>query len=67
MTAQELRGKTTQELQAALRELLSSQFVLRMQRATDQQIKTHLFQSNRRDIARIKTVLQQKESQGETA
>ena len=60
MKAQELREKTVEELNAELITQLQEQFKLRMQASTDQLKQTHLLKQTRRDIARIKTVLQQK-------
>ena len=57
MKASELRGKSADELQKDLHELLEQQFRLRTQKATGQLRQTHLLQQNQRDIARIKTVL----------
>ncbi len=60
MNASELRGKTVQELEQELNELLREAFNLRMQRATGQTPKPHLFQRVRRDVARVKSVLHEK-------
>ncbi|MGJ8526601.1 50S ribosomal protein L29 [Halomonadaceae bacterium LMG 33818] len=60
MKAQELREKSTEALQEQLFELLREQFNLRMQKATGQLNQTHLLNQTRRDIARVKTVIQQK-------
>lgn len=60
MKAKDLVGKTVEELNAELLSQLQAQFKLRMQASTGQLIQTHLLKQTRRDIARIKTVLQQK-------
>jgi len=60
MKASELREKSIDELKAELLELRKEQFNLRMQRATGQSTQTHLLKNVRRDIARVKTVLNQK-------
>lgn len=60
MKATDLRDKSADELSAELLSQLQSQFKLRMQSATGQLNQTHLLKQARRDIARIKTVLQQK-------
>jgi len=60
MKARELREKSVEALQAELLELRKEQFNLRMQRATAQTEETHTLKNVRRDIARIKTVLNQK-------
>jgi large subunit ribosomal protein L29 len=60
MKANELRQKSLEDLQQELLALLREQFNLRMQRATNQLNKPHLFRQVRRDIARVKIVLQEK-------
>jgi large subunit ribosomal protein L29 len=57
MKANELREKSSEELQQVLLGLLKDQFKLRMQKATGQLSQTHLLSQVRRDIARVKTVL----------
>lgn len=60
MNASELRDKNVEELQAELLELRKEQFNLRMQKATGQSNQTHTLKDVRRNIARVKTVLNQK-------
>ena len=60
MTAQELRGKTAEELNEQLHTLLREQFQLRMRKVTGQLGQSHLLKQLRRDIARVKTVLNDK-------
>jgi large subunit ribosomal protein L29 len=60
MKAKDLQEKTVDELNAELINQLQAQFKLRMQASTGQLNQTHLLKQSRRDIARIKTVLQQK-------
>ncbi|MBJ7556348.1 50S ribosomal protein L29 [Marinomonas spartinae] len=60
MKAKELQEKSVAELQATLIELLREQFTLRMQKATGQLTQTHLLSQVRRNIARVKTVLNDK-------
>ena len=60
MKATELREKSVEELNAELLKQLEGQFKLRMQASTGQLNQTHLLKQARRDIARIKTVLNQK-------
>lgn len=60
MIAKELQEKSVAELQATLIELLREQFTLRMQKATGQLTQTHLLSQVRRNIARVKTVLNEK-------
>lgn len=57
MKASELRAKSVTELEALLLDLRKNQFELRMQSATGQLAKTHLFKETRKDIARIKTIM----------
>ena len=60
MKANELREKSVDELKAALGDELKSQFKLRMQYATGQLNESHKVKETRRNIARIKTVINQK-------
>jgi large subunit ribosomal protein L29 len=62
MKANELRGKGADELQKELSDLLKAQFGLRMQIATQQLSNTAQIKKVRRDIARVKTVMNQKEA-----
>lgn len=57
MKAAELRKKTKAELNEMIVTLLKEQFQLRMRTATAESPKTHLFNKVRKDIARVKTVL----------
>ena len=56
----ELRGKTVEELNAILHELLRDQFNHRMQKATGQLGQTHLPAVVRKNIARVKTLINEK-------
>jgi large subunit ribosomal protein L29 len=60
MNASELRGKSIDELNRELLRLLEARFKLRMQKATGQLGQTHLLKAQRRDIARVKTILKEK-------
>jgi large subunit ribosomal protein L29 len=62
MKASELRGKDQDALQKELNELLKAQFGLRMQTATQQLSNTSQLKKVRRDIARVKTVMNSKEA-----
>jgi large subunit ribosomal protein L29 len=62
MKASELRGKDQVALQKELNDLLKAQFGLRMQTATQQLSNTSQLKKVRRDIARVKTVLNTKEA-----
>ena len=61
MKANELRGKSVDDLKQELQSLLKAQFSLRMQKATQQLANTSQIGKTRRDIARVRTVLTQKE------
>ena len=63
MKANELVEKTTEDLNKQLLELREEQFKLRMAKATGQLGQTHLLKQTKRDIARVKTILQQKAGQ----
>jgi len=60
MKARELREKSGDDLQKELAELLKAQFGLRMQLATQQTSNTSQLKKMRRDIARVRTVLNEK-------
>ena len=62
MKASDHRGKTPDELKDALLSLKKEQFNLRFQRATQQLEKPGRVKEVRREIARIKTVLNEKAS-----
>jgi large subunit ribosomal protein L29 len=57
MNAEEVRGKTPDELRTRLIELKKEAFNLRFQRASGQLENTARVRQVRRDIARIKTIL----------
>jgi large subunit ribosomal protein L29 len=65
MKASELRGKNAAELKELLLELRKEQFSLRMQQGNGSLEGAHQLKKVRRDIARIKTVMNQ--MQGEAA
>lgn len=60
MKASEIRSKTPEALDKALDELRKAQFNLRMQERTSQSFKCDQFRKNRRDIARVLTVLNER-------
>lgn len=60
MKAADLRNQTESELREELLGLLREQFNLRMQRGSGQMPRPHQFKLVRRNIARVKTVLQEK-------
>ncbi len=61
MKPSELRAKSGDELRKELDELLRAQFGLRMQLATQQLSNTSQKRKLRRDVARVRTVLREKE------
>jgi large subunit ribosomal protein L29 len=60
MKAKELQKKSINELDKELVDLLREQFNLRMQKANDQLNRHTQVKSVRRDIARVKTILNEK-------
>jgi len=60
MKARELREKSVDELNKERLELLREHFNLRLQKANDQLNRHTQLKSVRRDIARVKTVLNEK-------
>lgn len=65
MKAKELRERSDTELRNELTELEQGLFNLRMQGRTAQNARYAQFKSIRRDIARIKTVQNERHAQGE--
>ena len=63
MKASEMREKTVEELNGELIEKRKEQFNLRMQRGVGQLSQPHRMKAARREIARIKTVLNEKSGQ----
>ena len=57
MKAEELKGKSADELQTQLLDLKKEAFNLRFQRASGQLENTSRIRQVRRDVARIKTTL----------
>jgi len=57
MDAKELRGKSAAELSEELQNLLREQFNLRMQKGTGQLGNSARLKSVRRDVARVKTIM----------
>jgi large subunit ribosomal protein L29 len=60
MNTVEMREKSVDELQTSLLDLLKEQFNLRMQKSSGQLGQSHLLGQARRDIARVKTILNEK-------
>ena len=63
MKASELREKSVEELQTQLQDLYKDQFNYRMQNTTGQLGQVHLIGEVKRDIARIKTIITEKQSE----
>ncbi len=59
----ELRDKSVAELNEVLLELLRDQFNYRMQKSTGQLGQTHLMSGVRKNIARVKTLINEKRAQ----
>lgn len=64
MKADDLKAKSVDELKKMLLEQRKEQFNLRFQRSSGQLEKTSEIRKVRRTIARIKTFLNQKETEG---
>ena len=62
MKASELRAKDGADLQKELEALLRAQFGLRMQLATQQLSNTSQLKKVRRDIARVRTIMKEKQA-----
>ncbi|MCW9013118.1 MAG: 50S ribosomal protein L29 [Gammaproteobacteria bacterium] len=66
-SVKDYREKSEAELNEELLNLRKEQFNLRMQRGAGQMSKPHLFNSVRKDIARLKTVLTEKSKAGKAS
>jgi len=60
MKAADLRNKTVAELEKELIALREEQFKNQMKRSTGQLNNSHVIQQARRDVARLKTVINEK-------
>jgi large subunit ribosomal protein L29 len=60
MKASEFKDKSVEDLKKELNGLLREQFNLRMQKGTGQLSQPHRVSQVRRDIARVKTILNEK-------
>ena len=69
MKAKDIRDMTAEQINKELLDLRREQFNLRMQSATGQGARTHEFGRIRKDIARLKTILHERENglKGETS
>ena len=64
MKASELRAKDVAGLEMEVSDLLKAHFGLRMQKATQQLTNHSALRKTRRDIARAKTILAEKQKEG---
>ena len=67
MNTKELRQKDVTALEAEVKSLQKAHFGLRMQKATQQLNNTATLRSTRRDIARAKTILVEKQRAAKSA
>jgi len=67
MNAHDLRAKKESELREELSGLLREQFNLRMQHGIGQLATPHDLRRVRRDIARVRTVLNEKRQEGKAS
>lgn len=61
MKAADLKTKSVAELKALLSELRRKQFKLRLVKASGEMTQTHEIRQARRDVARVETILTEKE------
>jgi len=67
MDMNKIKGMTSVELSDELKGLLQEQFSLRMQKGMGQMTNVNELRRVRRDIARVKTVMTQKSTEGNAA
>ena len=67
MTSKEIRDLAPAEISTKLREISEQLLQLRMRRQTGQVEKTHELRSLRKDIARLETILKQKNTPAKAA
>jgi len=65
MKANDLRDKSVEDLNKELLELTREKFNLRMQQGTGQLTQPHQVKAARRNIARVKTILNEKAGNAE--
>jgi large subunit ribosomal protein L29 len=65
MKASQIREMTREELEQKYRDLREEHFNLRFQAATGQIEKPHLLRAVRRDIARVRTIIQEQKAAGQ--
>jgi large subunit ribosomal protein L29 len=64
MNVHEMREKTVAELNEQLNVLYRDQFSVRMQKSTGQLAQSHLVGNIKKEIARIKTIITEKQKVG---
>tara|TARA_B100001029_G_C15050143_1_gene450104 strand:+ start:1333 stop:1527 length:195 start_codon:yes stop_codon:yes gene_type:complete len=64
MKLEDYRKKTNDELQKELEALVKERFNLRIQRGSGLNPKPHLFSLNKKNIARVKTIMNEKKING---
>ena len=64
MNVNEMREKSVAELNEQLNVLYRDQFSLRMQKSTGQRAQSHLVGNIKKEIARIKTIITEKQKVG---
>ena len=62
MKASELRNKTSEELEAMLKDLKTELFTLRFQNAINQLENPHKIADSKKDIARVMTIIAEKKA-----
>ena len=62
MTSKEIRDLSPEEITTKLRETREALLQLRVRRQTGQVEKTHEMRSSRKDIARLETILREKQA-----
>ena len=62
MKASELRTKTSEELEAMLKDLKTELFTLRFQNAINQLENPHKIADTKKDIARVMTIIAEKKA-----
>ena len=67
MDINKMKSMTSAELSEELKKLLQEQFSLRMQKGMGQMTNVNELRRVRRDIARVKTVMTQKSTEGKAA
>jgi len=65
MKANDLRDKSVEDLNKELLELTREKFNLRMQQGTGQLTQPHQIKAARRNVARVKTILNEKAGKAE--